>query len=87
MGATRRNNQFMLPFTEVEAGEARGSPRQGAEASKASCAPESPVSAATEAVIRHSTDRTAVVRTRMPGGVGGVGPQGPPLSRSAMVLS
>ena len=65
MGATRRNNQFMLPFTEVEAGEARGSPRQGAEASKASCAPESPVSAATEAVMEaicSSENMTAALR-------------------------
>ena len=30
----------------------------------------------------HSTGRTAVVRTRMPGGVGGAAPRGAPLSRS-----
>ena len=61
MGATRQNHQLMLPFTEVEAGEARGNHRQGAEASKAACEAERPVSS-TQAnrLGQHSTDRTAV---------------------------
>ena len=36
----------------------------------------------TESPTRSLTSRTAVVRTRMPGGVGGREPQGSPLSRS-----
>jgi hypothetical protein len=43
MGATRQNHQLMLPFTEVEAGEARGNHRQGAEAPKAAYETERPV--------------------------------------------
>ncbi len=54
MGVTRQNHQLMLPFTEVEAGEARGNPRQGVEASKAAYETEHPVSS------KHITDRTAV---------------------------
>ncbi len=50
MEAKRRNHQLMLPFTEVEAGEARGNRRQGAEASKAACETERPVSS-TQAVM------------------------------------
>ena len=55
MGATRQNHQLMLPFTEVEAGEARGNHRQGAEAPTAAYETEPPVS-----MGRHITDRTAV---------------------------
>ena len=60
MGAMRQNHQLMLPFTEIEAGEARGNLRQGAEAPKAACETEDPVSAAHGCVGRHLTDRTAV---------------------------
>ena len=56
MGVTRQNHQLMLPFTEVEAGEARGNHRQGAEASTAAYETERPVSS----MGRHITDRTAV---------------------------
>ena len=44
MGVTRQNHQLMLPFTEVEAGEARGNHRQGAEAPTAAYETEPPVS-------------------------------------------
>jgi len=75
MEAKRRNEQLLLPFTEVEAGEARGNHRQGVEASTVSCETERPV------LPTHNRPNRRV-RTRTHGGVGGVGPQGPPLSRS-----
>jgi len=73
MDVTRQNHQLMLPFTEVEAGEARGNPRQGAEASKAACETERPVSASKPPGAAHNRPNRRV-RTRMHGGVGGVGP-------------
>ena len=69
MGATRRNQQLMLSFTEIEAGEARGNLRQGAEARKAVCETERPVSSSKlhGATLNRPNRR---VRTRTHGGVG-----------------
>ena len=64
MGVKRQNHQLMLPFTEVEAGEARGNHRQGAEASKAAWETERPVSStqAMMEVICSSENMTAAMR-------------------------
>ena len=75
MGVTRQNDQLMLPFTEVEAGEARGNPRQGAEASKAAYETERPVSstqAVMEVICSSKNMATAMRRVRTNKGAAGV---------------
>ena len=75
MGATRQNHQLMLPFTEVEAGEARGNRRQGAESSKASCETERPVSsiqAVMEVICSPENMTAALRRVRTNKGAAGV---------------
>ena len=75
MGATRQNHQLMLPFTEVEAGEARGNRRQGAEVSKAACETERPVSstqAVMEVICSSENMTTAMRRVRTNKGAAGV---------------
>jgi RNA-directed DNA polymerase len=64
MGATRQNHQLMLPFTEVETGEARGNHRQVAEAPKAAYETERPVSwtQAVMEVICSPENMTAAMR-------------------------
>ncbi len=75
MGATRRNYQLMLPFTEVEAGETRGNLRQGAEAPEAACETERPVSstpAVMEAICSPKNMTAALRRVRTNKGAAGV---------------
>lgn len=64
MDVKRQNHQLMLPFTEIETGEARGNHRQGAEASKAACETERPVSStqAMMEVICSSENMTTAMR-------------------------
>jgi hypothetical protein len=62
-------------------GEALDAEAKEAEPLMAKPATESPALASAEAQL----GRTAVVRTRMPGGVGGVASRGVPLSRSYCV--
>jgi len=75
MEAKRRNEQLLLPFTEVEAGEARGNHRQGVEASTASCETERPVlptDAVMEALCSRENMITALRRVRSNKGAPGV---------------
>jgi len=64
MSVKRQNHQLMLPFTEVETGEARGNHRQGAEPPKAACETERPVtsSQAMMEVICSRENMTAALR-------------------------
>lgn len=75
MGAMRWNHQLMLPFAEVEAGEARGNLRQGAEAPKAACETEDPVSAThtvMEVICSRENMTAALWRVRANKGAAGV---------------
>ncbi len=90
MNARRPDNQWRLAFAEEPAGEARPLAAQEVESSTAACETERPVDPVMEMmeVIYVSMcpnrphDRpNRRVRTRTHGGVGGVGPQGPPLVR------
>ncbi len=75
MGVTRQNHQLMLPFTEVEAGETRGNPRQGAEASTAAYETERPVSttqAIMEVICSPENMTAAMWRVRTNKGAAGV---------------
>ena len=75
MGATRQNHQLMLPFTEIEAGETRGNPRQGVEAPAAACDTERPVSstqAVMEVICSRENMRAALGRVLANKGAAGV---------------
>lgn len=75
MGVTRRNHQLMLPFTEVEAGEARGNHRQGAEAPTAAYETERPVpstQAVMEVICSPENMTAAMRRVRTNKGAAGV---------------
>ena len=80
MNDRRPDNQLRLTFAEEPAGEAQPFAAQEAESSTAAGETERPV----KSVIHDRTHNqlNGRVRTRMHGGVGGAGPQGPPLSRS-----
>jgi hypothetical protein len=70
----------------AEAGQAGRNPQAGRRGQKARRAlrrrQTDPTSRAAGSPGAVGSDRTAVVRTRMPGGVGGAAPRGVPLSRS-----
>src|SRR4029450_11883660 len=84
MTTTRPPYQWELAFPTTGPGEAVGRRGQEVEMATAAPGPESP--AATTNLIdgNRLIRRTAVVRTRMPGGVGGVAPRGVPLSRCVL---
>ena len=69
----RQKNQLLLAFPEEDEGEALLDSGEGTDALAAMRESHDPV----------ITSRTAAVRTRTPGGVGGGKPQGSPLSRFA----
>ena len=73
MRAKRRNIQLELALEPEAKGEARSAGAQGTEARMARAEPERPA-AGLEARAAAYIRRTAVVRTRMPGGVGGAEP-------------
>ncbi len=75
MGVTRQNHQLMLPFTEVETGEARGNHRPGAEAPTAAYETERPVSstpAVMEVICSPENMTAAMRRVRTNKGAAGV---------------
>ena len=81
MNERRSDNQMRLAFAEDSAGEARPLAAQEIEASTAAGETERPVKSVIHDRTHNQPNRR--VRTRTHGGVGGVGPQGPPLSRSS----
>ena len=83
MGAKRRKIQLELAFMAEGRGEAPMAADKGPEASKAKRKPEDPALPGPFFIGRTGnslTSRTAVVRTRMPGGVTGKAREGIPMS-------
>ena len=72
MGGKRQNIQYSLALDLTGRGESPLGGHQGTEPPVAKPDPESPALAGTLAEAQ--SGRTAVVRTRMPGGVGGAAP-------------
>ena len=81
MNERRPDSQLRLAFAEEPGGEARLFAAQEAESSTAAGETERPVKSVIHDRTHNQPNRR--VRTRTHGGVGGAGPQGPPLSRSS----
>jgi len=80
MGAKRQKIQLELAFMAEGRGEAPMAADKGAEASRAKRSSEDPALPVFGKTGNSLTSRTAVVRTRMPGGVTGKAREGIPMS-------
>ena len=74
----RLNIQLRLDFPSAPTGEARQAGREDIESLSVVSEPECPA----DTLTRQRNFSNRRIRTRMYGGVGGVGPRGSPLSRS-----